>query len=319
MAVLEKDIADWERAPGLLEGAINLRLTPEQCDLEYWLRAVAQGTLAGLVRGHHPNATVPIHMLQSDPLREAIMDEFAFRSIAEDLATRAISYLIAFAPTTATMEFYTTQLVDECRHAWAFRHHLLELGVELNDLPATIEGIAGRNRDSVLKPLEAFGLNILRDKQDFIGGVVILTILVEGVLAPAAELSEKKWRILDPAAASIERGANIDELRHLTVGSEIVRRYLIEYPQEKERILELIHQGRRLWQSVPVEDVTMKRELLFQQGLELHADLIDSYELTDDKRLVDTSIEDRLTLSWEWSRVMQNERLSYMGLEEARA
>ena len=72
--------------------------------------------------------------------------------------------------------------------------------------------------DAVLVPLEEFGIPIGRDHGDYIGGVVVLTVLVEGVLAPAAELSERKWRLLDPAAAQIERAAGIDEIRHLTRG-----------------------------------------------------------------------------------------------------
>ena len=43
--------ADLDRAPGLLDGAMSLDLTPQQCNLEYWLGAVAQGTLRGLVKG----------------------------------------------------------------------------------------------------------------------------------------------------------------------------------------------------------------------------------------------------------------------------
>ena len=58
----------------------------------------------------------------------------------------------------------------------------------------------------------------------------MLTVLVEGVLAPAAELSERKWRLLDPAAAEIERAAGIDEIRHLTVGSAVVKHYLDSRP-----------------------------------------------------------------------------------------
>src|ERR1035438_3250233 len=47
--------------------------------------------------------------------------EFAFRSIAEEKATRAISHLIANAPDVANMEFFGTQLIDEARHSRVFR------------------------------------------------------------------------------------------------------------------------------------------------------------------------------------------------------
>lgn len=37
--------ADWDTAPGLLDGAMKLTLGPEDCDLAYWITSVAQGTL----------------------------------------------------------------------------------------------------------------------------------------------------------------------------------------------------------------------------------------------------------------------------------
>lgn len=309
--------ADWEGAPSLLEGAMELELTPDLCHLDYWLRAVPQGTLAGLVGGHSPGAEVPDYMRRPGPLREALIDEFSFRTLAEEKATRAISFLVAFAPDVLTMEFFATQLIDEARHSRVFRGHLVELGVPEAELAATVQRIAGGDAERVLVPLEDFALPLMRDQRDFIAGVVILTILVEGVLAPSAELSERKWRRLDPAAAEIERGANIDEIRHLTVGSAVVRRHLEEHPEDQPRILELIRRGRELWAGLPTNDVIFHREQLFQQGLERHAERLGDYEIWPGRRLVDTTPEERLEAANRWSSEMQDSRLTYMGLAEA--
>lgn len=307
--------ADWNNAPGLIEGATRLNLTAHDCHLDYWLRAAPQGTLAGLVNGHSPQARVPDYMLEpGDPLRAAIMSEFAFRSIAEEKATRAITYMIASAPDVDTMEFFGTQLIDEARHARVFRAHLLELGVPEDQLFATIEEISGEDARRILAPLEEFSLPLIRDQQDFIAGVVILTILVEGVLAPAAELSHRKWLKLDPAAAEIERGANIDEIRHLTVGSAVVREHLERHPEDREHVRDIITRGRQLWAQLPTTDVIFKRELYFQQGLELHADVVGDYEIWPGRRLIDTTPEERLVAANTWSAEMQNSRLEYMGL-----
>ncbi|WP_393058531.1 hypothetical protein [Streptomyces sp. LN549] len=162
-----------------------------------------------------------------------------------------------------------------------------------------------------------FGLRALRDQQDFIGGVVILTVLVEGVLAPSAELSERKWRILDPGASEVERGAGIDEIRHLTVGSSIAREYLLAHPEEKPRILELIQEGYALWEKLPSNELVLRREELFQQGLEQHAGLVGDYEIWPGRRLVDTTAQERAETAHEWSARMQRTRMVYMGLEEA--
>jgi len=307
--------ADLGRAPGLLDGAMSLELTPQQCNLEYWLGAVAQGTLRGLVRGGHRAETpTPAWMREPGPLRQALLEEFAFRSIAEEKATRALSYLVLNAPDVDTMEFFATQLVDEARHSAVFRGHLLDLGVSRDELFSTIDGVAGADRDAVLVPLEDFALPLGRDDADFIGGVVVLTVLVEGVLAPAAELSERKWRLLDPAAAEIERAAGIDEIRHLTVGSSVVKQYLESRPDELPRVKDLIDRGREMWGALPVLDMILRREELFQEGMQAHAELLADYEIAPGRRLIDTTPDERLTLGVTWSLEMQESRLEYMGL-----
>jgi len=306
--------ADIDRAPGLLDGATSLDLTPQTCNLEYWLGAVAQGTLRGLVNGgHRAEVATPVWMREPGPLRQALIEEFAFRSIAEEKATRALSYLVLHAPDIDTMEFFATQLIDEARHSSVFRGHLLEVGVAQDELHATIEQVAGEDREKILVPLENFGLPLGRDA-DFIGGVCVLTLLVEGVLAPAAELSELKWRLLDPAAAEIERAAGIDEIRHLTVGSAVIKQYLQANPGELPRLKDLIARGRAMWGSLPVLDMILRREKLFQEGMQQLGDIIGDYELAPGKRLIDSTPEERLMMAATWSMELQDSRLSSMGL-----
>jgi len=307
--------ASWENAPGLLDGAMTLELTAAQCNLDYWFTAVAQGTLLGLVRGHRPEAAVPEYMRAPGPLRSAIVAELGFRSVAEERCTRALSDLVNFAPDLDTMEFYATQLIDEARHARVFRGHLVELGVPEAELAATIEETSGKDIQAVLVPLEEFS-QPTRDAHDFIGGVILLTVLVEGVLAPAAELSERKWRVLDPAAAEIERGAGIDEIRHLTVGSSVVREHLRAHPDDADRLRDLVERGQELWGSIPVLDMLARRETLFQEGLRDHADVVGDYEIWPGRRLVDTTVEERIQQALGWSLGMQQSRLAYMGLSE---
>ena len=308
----EADI-DW--APGLLDGAMSLDLTPQACNLQYWLGAVAQGTLRGLVNGgHRAEAATPTWMREPGPLRQALIEEFAFRSVAEEKATRALSYLVLHAPDIDTMEFFATQLIDEARHSSVFRGHLLEMGVPKDELHATIEQVAGDDREKILVPLENFGLPLGRDEGDFIGGVCVLTVLVEGVLAPASELSELKWRRLDPAAAEIERAAGIDEIRHLTVGSAVIRQHLRENPGDLPRLKDLIERGRALWGSLPVLDMILRREKLFHEGMQQLGHIIGDYELAPGKRLIDSTPEERLMMAATWSMELQDSRLSAMGL-----
>ncbi|MEW2068765.1 VlmB-like protein [Streptomyces sp. NPDC007346] len=309
--------ADWDRAPSVLEGAKTLELTPERCGLPYWFEHVASGMLGRLADGTVTSEPPTAAVTEPGPLRDALLAEFSFRHLAEEKAARALSFLVFHAPDTACLEFFSTQLVDEARHARAFRDHLLRLGVPAAELAATVEKAAGAASAAVLDPLEEFGLRVLRDNGDFYGGVLVLTVLVEGVLAPAAELSERKWRPLDPAAALVERGANMDEIRHLAVGSAVVRRHLTERPEENARLLEIIQEGRRLWAGLPMVDLLFTRESLFQQGLAEHAELIGDYEIWPGRRLVDTGVQERMEAADRWSRETQDQRLEYMLLGEA--
>jgi|GEM_PF-1123238 len=305
---------DWSDAPDLLDGSLNLELTPEQCDIEYWLQAVAYGTLRGQEHGHTPGMKVPEYLLAPGPLREAVLDEYAFRTISEEMGTRAISHMVRTAPTRATMDFYATQLFDEARHAAVFRRHLVDLGIAPADLDDFLEARVGEKRDSVLVPLERFALETAGGKDDFIVAAVMLTVIVEGVLAPASEMSERKWRLLDPAAAEAARGANIDELRHLCVGSTVVREHLRRHPEDHPRLLGLVGQGMALWKQLPIQDVIIRREALFQAGLPAVAHVLGDYELIPGRRLVDTGIEERLGIQMQWSTAMQTGRMRIMGL-----
>jgi hypothetical protein len=316
MTMLIPPEADWDTAPNLLQGAMDLEMTAAQCNLRYWLGAVPQGTLRGRLDGHDPALVVPDHM-KSGPLHAAITQEYAFRALAEEKATRVLSYLVAIAPDNDTMEFYATQVLDECRHAMVFRNHLLALGVARERLVEAVDELAGSYRESVLGPLEQRALEVMRDDRDFIGGVVMMTIILEGALAPAAELSERKWRPLDPAAAEIDRGAGIDEIRHLTVGAAIGRQHLIEHPEDKDRVLAMIGRGMRMWEELPTHEMVHDREVLFQEGLRAHADVVGDYEIWPGRRLVDTTPRERQDAADRWSEEMKHKRLKYMGLEEA--
>ncbi|WP_434739578.1 VlmB-like protein [Micromonospora sp. SH-82] len=310
--------ADWNEAPTLLDGAMNLSLTVEQCDLAYWLGAVAQGTLRGRAEtGHAPEAGTPAYMREPGALRDALVMELGYRSIAEEKATRILAHYVAQAPGLPELEFYTTQLVDEARHAMVFRRHLVELGMPAEGLVDEVARMSADYTKEILEPVEEFAVRTVRDEGDFIGGVAIFTIVIEGVLAPAAELSERKWHRLDPAASEIARGASIDEIRHLTVGSDILRRHLAAHPEYRPRLLDILRRGRQLWDDLPEEAYVLRREELFQEGMQRHRDLLDDYEVWPGRRLLDTTPRERYAAAERWTDEMAVVRLNHMGVPEA--
>ncbi len=310
--------ADWDRAPGLLDGAMKLDLTAEQCDLAYWLQAVAQGTLSGrAATGHLEQEPTPAHMREPGALRDAQILELGWRSVAEEQGTRVLAHYVAGATGVAEMDFFATQLLDEARHSMVFRNHLVEMGVPRAQLHATIAELSADYRREVLDPILGFALHAIRDEGDFIGAVAVFTIIIEGVLAPAAELSERKWNVIDPAAGAIARGAGIDEIRHLTVGSSIVREHLRRDPAIRGRLMDIVRRGRALWDEIPDRAYILRREELFQEGMLQHAGVVGDYEVWPGRRLLDTTPQERYETAERWTDEMAQARLVYMGLEEA--
>lgn len=310
--------ASFDEAPHLLDGAMNLTLTASECDLRYWLANVAQGTLAGRAEtGHAQTAITPYYMRQPGPLRQALILELGWRSVAEEKATRVLSQFVVGAPGIPEMEFYATQVLDEARHSMVFRNHLVEMGVPAADLHQMIASMSVDYTREVLDPIAEFAVRTVRDEGDFVGAVAAFTIVVEGALAPAAELSERKWDRLDPAAGEIARGSAIDEIRHLTVGSSIVKEHLIRHPEYRSRIMEIITAGRELWDGVPSRKYTLQREELFQEGMQEYATMLAGYEVFPGRLLLETTAEERYDIAERWSDEMTAARLAYMGLAEA--
>jgi hypothetical protein len=307
--------ADWDRAPNLLDGATTIELSPDDCDMEFWVKTVAQGSWLGLDHGRRPGSGVPRYLREPGALRDNLIEECAFRALTEDAATKACALVTASATDVAGMEFYATQTIDEARHSQTFRCHLLDLGVPEAELVPTMLAVAGPDRDSIVDPMREWAMSVFQDK--FVNGVAIVTIVLEGVLAPTTELSERKWRPLSPAMADISRGACVDEIRHLVVGSWFVRQHLALHPEDKAEILSLVIEGRRLWNELPTVDLIWKRETRYSDAIQPLAHVLGDYEVWPGRRLIDTTAEDRLLKALEWSGQIQESRLRYMGLEEA--
>ncbi|WP_426511823.1 VlmB-like protein [Dactylosporangium sp. McL0621] len=309
--------ADFDHAPGLLDGAANLELTVEQCNVAYWFRAVAQGTLKGRPSGHTGEQQTPQYMREPGPLREALSLELSYRALDEEAATRVLSHYVAAAPGVAELEFYSTQLIDEARHHQIFRDHLLDLGHPAEGLMDRIRETGKVYQQEILDPIQRFATQIVRDEGDFVGAVVAFAIIIEGVLAASTELSERKWGVLDPVAGEIARGAAIDEIRHLTVGSSYVREHLIRHPEERGHVLDVLRRGRELWETLHDREFVMHRERLFQEGIEPHRAALQDYELFPGRRLIDTTPESRWELAARWNDELADARLVYMGIPEA--
>lgn len=309
--------ADFDHAPGLLDGAANLALTVEQCDVGYWFREVAQGTLRGRPLGYSGELVTPDYMREPGPLNEALRLELAYRALDEEAATRVLAYYVTTAPDIPELEFFSTQLLDEARHHMIFRNHLLNVGVPKGELMDFVRRAGAEYQRRVLRPVQDFAITLVRDEGDFVGAVIAFAVIIEGVLAASTELSERKWGVLDPVAGEIARGASIDEIRHLTVGSSYVRDHLIKHPEDRGHVLEVLRRGRQLWDQLEDEEFVMHRERLFQEGMQPHAEALRDYEIFPGRRLIDTTPQERWDLAAQWNDDLADARLRFMGLPEA--
>ncbi len=120
--------------------------------------------------------------------------------------------------------------------------------------------------------------------------------------------------MLDPAASEIARGATIDEIRHLTVGSEIIREHMRNEPGYLPRLREVLAEGQQLWDDLPDKKYVMHREELFQVGMHAHADIVGDYEIWPGRRMLDTTPDERYDTVERWTDEMAEARMAHMGL-----
>lgn len=286
-----------------------------ECSINTWIKEVPQKTLVGLTHGHHPISAVPQCVMKKGPLRESLILELTFKALCEKLATIGLFHLAEVAPNNQYFEYLITQIFDEARHSSIFRNHLLELGFsdEAHIDQAILDINAEAKRD-ILDPLyDMFVCHVIEGKE-FINGMAMVTIILEGVLAPSSELGELKWRCFDPVSADVQHSANVDEVRHLVVGTEIIREILDEEPEKLETLQACVDEGMELWGKVPIFDLIRQREELYQAGMEQFPELGRDAHINGTP-LHSTTVEWRLNTAHEWFNEMQTSRIAYLGLK----
>ena len=95
------------------------------------------------------------------------------------------------------------------------------------------------------------------------------------------------------------------------------RQHLIDHPEDRDRVLEMIQRGMRLWDELPTHEMVHQREVWFQEGLADLADVVGDYEIWPGRRLLDTTPRERQDAADAWSEEMKRKRLKYMGLDQA--
>lgn len=296
---------------GLIHNAVSIEMKPEDWGLDSWLDE--QINVLNNYKTNFDND--PKLTYHEGPLRESIIRELAFKTVCEYEATKGLLLLADKAPNYVDFDFFLTQIFDEGVHCKLFREHLVRIGFANNhNVAHKINNLLHRYLEKIIKPMRAYFEKWVVDKESYFGGVVIVTIVLEGVLAPTSELSEIKWFPFDRTASVTQARANLDELRHLTVCSNILKKQIDNDSQLKTVASECINEGLSLWHDISLSELYIERETLYQKGLEQNKHLIEGYELYDGLLLADSTVESRLDLSNKLVDQMQRGRFKYIGL-----
>lgn len=295
----------------LIENELKTNIFAENWGLEEWLTEQSEEkNNASPDTSRDPKLTY-----QAGPLRESIIRELAFKSIAEYEVCKSLLLIANAAPCHSQFEYFITQIVDEGRHARLFREHLLRIGFSGADRirEDMAQAMSGKF-DDVIEPFKHYFNKWVITNGDYIAGILIITVILEGVFAPTSELSEMKWKPFDHVAAHIQSKANTDELRHLAVCANIVKQSLDNDPSLKKRAFDCISEGLALWQNLPLLGIYGEIEGLYQMGLEQNKHLVSGYELMPGVLLSESTAESRMILSNTLVERIQLSRLKYIGL-----
>lgn len=294
----------------LVKCASTTVMKPEEWDIETWMNRVVREDLSGTTFGIENGKKYASNL--NDDLREALWRELSFKSYSEDLAARGLAKLAEMAPNDSDFQYLLTHALDESRHAVNFAKHFYSVyGQESEGL---IESLNKEYIDNILTPLKTLFDEYVVEKGNYYCGIAMIAIVLEGVLAPSSELSEIKWLPFDERAAQVQKSANVDEIRHLCVCAEILKKGLNSSQEMRKEIVECIRRGLTLWNEVPVLEMLQTRESLYQNGMRAKLDSITDYKITDDILLKETDQNQRIQIASQWSHMMQYERLDYLGI-----
>ena len=280
-----------------------------------WLKRVGQDSLAGLEHGRSSDYTPSPYLLEDTPLQSALLKEYSFKTLSEKQATISICQLVKLIARHEDFEYWMTQIFDEARHTASFRQHLITLGMATS---ATVDQLVEEVNQSawqqIITPLQSFWDEYVGEHGSYACGVAIVSIVLEGVLAPSAELGERKWLPFDRGAAQIQHFANIDEIRHLAVCADIVRREINASDQTRKEVSACVREGLQLWERLPVAEMMFEREQDYQAGMRQFPDLVQDYYLDDGLPLLNSTPEQRIELAIKWSKELQYARMADIGL-----
>jgi hypothetical protein len=256
--------------------------------IERWTRDVAlrqwsrdDGALADL------GAALPEPIARERSLAEVHRLDLSLFVVFEEAALRVSGALVRRAPTPQAMAFAAQQTLDEARHHEIFARRLTA--------STTAWGTRAASEDILIPPLRKF-LDLcyeVADRGDFVEGLVLTNLVLEGMAYPLYAYEERYWAPVDPYLARLIASAFADETRHVAFGAALVKQALDDDAAARARVQRLTDDARRVMGEVFAYYVR-KFVGLFDAVARRHRALFAAADFQPGRRLADTPYDQQI-------------------------
>ncbi len=276
--------------------------------VDRWLRTVPGGYLRGTVQGRAPGGEIPAVIREHELLRQIYAIDLALFVGAERAGVTASAGLLRLAPDEASMKFLATQVLDEARHFEAFATRSAELGVS----PSEREKLA---LDLMPPAYRRFldGLVEVVDAGDFLGGVVGLNVILEGMAFPLYEYEARYWRPFDPAFVQVIEGAYRDECRHVGYGEKLLQHRLRHDPGARRHVERRVRDFARLLREAFGEFIA-STVAIYDAAIREHPERAAQVEVVPGKTLLETPTGEQIAWLQRQTEEGHARRLGRLGL-----
>ena len=263
--------------------------TPDYSIAHWWRRVPTQQWSQQAAKLAQIDATLSPLFQQSRPLAEVHRLDLSLFVLFEEVALRVSGALVRRAPTQDALSFAAQQTLDEAHHYESF--------LARSDQARILAGLSpGRVDDAILTPpLRRFLDHCyeVADRGDFLHGLTLTNLLLEGMAYPLYAYEERYWQPIDPYLARLVRAAFVDETRHVHFGAALLQTLLQQDPGQRSRIAAQCRQARIALREV--FDYYVRVFVgLFDAVARRHCDLFADAKLSPGRRIADTPYADQV-------------------------
>jgi hypothetical protein len=210
--------------------------------IQRWTRdvAVRQWSRDDAGLGH---VELPEAIVKERSLAEVHRLDLSLFVVFEEVALRVSGALVRRAPDEQALMFTAQQTLDEARHHEIFARRL--------ETSTAAWGTRALRDEILIPPLRRF-LDLcheVADRGDFIEGLVLTNLVLEGMAYPLYAYEQRYWAPVDPYLARLIASAFADETRHVAFGAALVKQGLAD-DGVRARVQRLTDDARQVMSEV---------------------------------------------------------------------